>query len=224
MQGQSDDSKSRNDDKEGEDRHRRHHQKSRRKEKKRTKKEERRREKKNRKRDRTSSGDNNIGNATTREEGVVATRTTADDRRKASSSLLSSSTHGKRRKVDQIEIHKSKDGKGSEKRERVIALTTSHTPSSQQLISEDTTTRAPSQTSVRKNMAPMSKAEWEARHQQVQTVIDPITGRIRTMRATGEIIESIVSRSQHQAINQMATRGDGQSFSRQIYHEGRRRR
>jgi hypothetical protein len=69
----------------------------------------------------------------------------------------------------------------------------------------------------------MSREEYEAQHQQVRAVVDPATGRMRMMRGTGEIIESIVSRAQHHIINQMATRGDGDSFARQVYQEGRRR-
>lgn len=63
-------------------------------------------------------------------------------------------------------------------------------------------------------MVPMSKAEYDKQQSQVRQVYDEETGRYRMVRGTGEIIESIVSRADHQRINQQATRGDGASFSR----------
>jgi len=66
-------------------------------------------------------------------------------------------------------------------------------------------------------MTPMTREEYETQQSQIRQVFDPETGRYRLIRGMGEIIESIVSWSQHAAINQMATRGDGASFARQIY-------
>jgi len=63
-------------------------------------------------------------------------------------------------------------------------------------------------------MVPMSKAEYDKQQSQVRQVYDPETGRVRLVKGTGEIIESIVSRADHQRINQQATRGDGASFSK----------
>ncbi|CAJ1959149.1 unnamed protein product [Cylindrotheca closterium] len=63
-------------------------------------------------------------------------------------------------------------------------------------------------------MVPMSKAEYDKQQSQVRQVYDPETGRVRLVKGTGEIIESIVSRADHQRINQQATRGDGASFAR----------
>jgi hypothetical protein len=42
---------------------------------------------------------------------------------------------------------------------------------------------------------------------------------MRLVRGTGEIVESIVSRTQHAAINRQATRGDGTYFASRIQHE-----
>lgn len=72
----------------------------------------------------------------------------------------------------------------------------------------------PPKRSKRGMMVPMSKAEYEKQQSQVRQVYDPESGRYRMVRGTGEIIESIVSRADHQRINQQATRGDGASFSR----------
>lgn len=69
-----------------------------------------------------------------------------------------------------------------------------------------------------KRMAPMSKAEYDKQHAEIREVYDEESGRYRLMRGTGEIIERIVSRSDHEAINRTATRGDGSSFARNVYN------
>jgi hypothetical protein len=66
-------------------------------------------------------------------------------------------------------------------------------------------------------MVPMSKEQYEAMQSQVRGVFDEETGRYRLVRGDGEIIERIVSKSDHQRINQLATRGDGSSFARKIH-------
>ena len=65
-------------------------------------------------------------------------------------------------------------------------------------------------------MAPMSREQYNELQSQVREVYDEESGRYRLVRGTGEIIERIVSRDDHQSINQRATRGDGASFSRHI--------
>ena len=70
-------------------------------------------------------------------------------------------------------------------------------------------------------MMPMSLEEHQARQSIVREVYDPETGRTRLVRGDGEIIERIVSRDEHAAINRQATRGDGASFIRGI-HQARR--
>ena len=47
---------------------------------------------------------------------------------------------------------------------------------------------------------------------------------VRLVRGTGEIIERIVSRNDHQRINQIATRNDGLSFSMNIANEASKRK
>lgn len=71
-------------------------------------------------------------------------------------------------------------------------------------------------------MAPMSREEYQAQQSTIREIYDEQTGRYRLVRGTGEIIESLVSRSQHETINQQATRGDGASFSRDIFRAANR--
>jgi hypothetical protein len=63
-----------------------------------------------------------------------------------------------------------------------------------------------------KAMAPMTKAEWEKSQSVVRRVYDESTGRHRLIKGDGEVIEEIVSRDRHMAINRQATRGDGDYF------------
>jgi len=62
-------------------------------------------------------------------------------------------------------------------------------------------------------MAPMRPTEYAELRSRVREVRDPETGRIRLVRGTGEIIERIVPRSEHERINREATAGDGRSFA-----------
>ncbi|GAX29280.1 hypothetical protein FisN_16Hu290 [Fistulifera solaris] len=73
-----------------------------------------------------------------------------------------------------------------------------------------------------RRMAPMSREEYQAQQSTIREVYDEQTGRYRLVRGTGEIIESLVSRSQHENINRQATRGDGASFSRDVYRAAHR--
>ena len=60
-------------------------------------------------------------------------------------------------------------------------------------------------------MRPMTPAEWKAKREEVKRVQDD-TGRWRLVRGDGEVLEEIVSRDRHLAINKQATRGDGEGF------------
>ena len=68
----------------------------------------------------------------------------------------------------------------------------------------------------KRSMVPMRKDEYESEQSKVYEVYDPESGRIRLVRGTGEIIERIVSRDQHDRINKIATASDGRSFSRAV--------
>jgi hypothetical protein len=71
-------------------------------------------------------------------------------------------------------------------------------------------------------MVPMSREQYEAQQSQIREVYDPESGRHRLVRGAGEIIERIVSRADHAAINKQATQGDGSSFARTIYQAAKR--
>jgi hypothetical protein len=73
-----------------------------------------------------------------------------------------------------------------------------------------------------RRMTPMSREEYQAQQSTIREVYDEQTGRYRLVRGTGEIIESLVSRSQHENINRQATREDGASFSRDAYRAAHR--
>lgn len=69
----------------------------------------------------------------------------------------------------------------------------------------------------RARMAPMSKEQYEKEQKVIREVYDEESGRWRLVRGSGEIIERIVSRDDHQRINQRATRGDGSCYSKHVY-------
>jgi len=69
-----------------------------------------------------------------------------------------------------------------------------------------------------KVMVPMSREQYEAEQNTIREVFDEESGRWRLIRGTGEVIERIVSQSDHARINQTATRGDGASFARNIFN------
>lgn len=73
-----------------------------------------------------------------------------------------------------------------------------------------------------RRMAPMSREEYQAQQSTIREIYDEQTGRYRLIRGTGEIIESLVSRSQHESINRQATRGDGATFSRDAFRAAHR--
>lgn len=73
-----------------------------------------------------------------------------------------------------------------------------------------------------RRMVPMTREEYEKQQNTVREVFDPESGRYRLVRGTGEIIERIVSRSDHERINKTATRGDGLSFARHIGNAARK--
>lgn len=75
-----------------------------------------------------------------------------------------------------------------------------------------------------RSLAPMTRAQYDAQQSIVREVYDEQTGRYRLIRGTGEVIERMVSRSQHLAINQQATRGDGGSFARSVMGAAIRRK
>ncbi|KAL0090596.1 nuclear RNA-splicing-associated protein-domain-containing protein [Phycomyces blakesleeanus] len=70
--------------------------------------------------------------------------------------------------------------------------------------------------SRRTPMVPKTKEVYEKERSVINREYDPQTGRMRLVRATGEILESIVSRDQQYQINKAATIGDGIAYQAQI--------
>ena len=71
-------------------------------------------------------------------------------------------------------------------------------------------------------MIPMTRQQYEQEQSQIRSVYDPVSGRVRQIRGSGEIIETIVTRSQHTRINQIATQTDGQHYSQQVWNNAAR--
>ncbi|OWA53430.1 putative ADP-ribosylation factor-like protein 6-interacting protein 4 [Hypsibius exemplaris] len=63
-----------------------------------------------------------------------------------------------------------------------------------------------------KPKGPMTKEQWEKHQTTLRKVHDPETGRTRLIRGDGEIMEEIVTRDMHIAINKSATKADGAFF------------
>ena len=64
----------------------------------------------------------------------------------------------------------------------------------------------------RRSMVPQSKAEYERAQSIIREVYDPLSGRTRLIRGSGEIVERIVSRAEQININRVATVTDGAQF------------
>jgi hypothetical protein len=80
----------------------------------------------------------------------------------------------------------------------------------------------PPQSQSRRCMKPMTREQYEQEQSQIRSIYDVESGRVRLIRGTGEIIESIVPKSQHHRINQIATRTDGSTYTRNILHQATR--
>jgi hypothetical protein len=68
----------------------------------------------------------------------------------------------------------------------------------------------------KKVMVPMTKQEYDKVQSVIRRVYDDDTGRIRLVKGTGKIIEEIVTQSRHYDINKASTRGDGESYMRNL--------
>ena len=54
-----------------------------------------------------------------------------------------------------------------------------------------------------RSLVPMSREEYERKHNTIRRVVDPETGRSRLIRGEGEVLEEIVSRDRHKQINKV---------------------
>ncbi|KAL9981264.1 hypothetical protein ACROYT_G009941 [Oculina patagonica] len=110
----------------------------------------------------------------------------------------------KAREDEKAAAVKSIDKDIAENIDQTEGVETSREPQSTELASEAVPKKRP--------MVPMTKEEYEKQQAQVRRVYDPETGRHRLVKGTGEILEEIVSRDRHKAINKTATQGDGAFF------------
>ncbi|KAJ3003466.1 ADP-ribosylation factor-like protein 6-interacting protein 4 [Thoreauomyces humboldtii] len=60
---------------------------------------------------------------------------------------------------------------------------------------------------------PQTREEYLHEQEVVQEIFDPLSGRTRLVKGTGEIVERIVTKQQHRDINKAATAMDGTVFS-----------
>ncbi|XP_037025964.1 ADP-ribosylation factor-like protein 6-interacting protein 4 [Bradysia coprophila] len=63
-----------------------------------------------------------------------------------------------------------------------------------------------------KARAPQTKEDYDKIQSNIRRVVDPETGRTRLIKGEGEILEEIVTRDRHKAINRHATKADGEFF------------
>ncbi|CDH53601.1 predicted protein [Lichtheimia corymbifera JMRC:FSU:9682] len=68
-------------------------------------------------------------------------------------------------------------------------------------------------------MIPQTKEDYEKQRSVIRHEYDPETGRMRLVRGSGEILESLVSRDQHRQINKTATMTDGLTFQKHVNRE-----
>lgn len=71
---------------------------------------------------------------------------------------------------------------------------------------------------------PMTQAQYLQLQTQIREVVDPATGRVRLVRGTGEIVERIVSKIEHQHLNALATRRDGDGYTKEVARQAMHRR
>ena len=115
-----------------------------------------------------------------------------------------------------IKVNDEKATRQRTKEPMAITTTTSPTiPIAPPVVGTTTTTKPPP---PRQQLIPMTRHEYEEQQAQIRSVYDPESGRVRWVRGSGEIVEAIVSRSQHLATNQMATRTDGRAYTRHVFH------
>jgi Nuclear RNA-splicing-associated protein len=79
----------------------------------------------------------------------------------------------------------------------------------------------PSPRALPPQRVPLTREQYEREQRQLHDTIERIVlpdGRVRMVRGTGEVVETLVTKSQHAALNQQATRGDAADFFAQSIH------
>jgi len=65
-------------------------------------------------------------------------------------------------------------------------------------------------------MVPQTQEEYIKEQSIIREVYDPLSGRTRLVKGSGEIIERIVTKDQQRQINKLATRTDGLIYSQSL--------
>ena len=55
----------------------------------------------------------------------------------------------------------------------------------------------------------MTKSMYDVEASKIRHVYDPLSGRVRLVKGSGEILEQIVSKAEHHRLNRVATEYDG---------------
>ncbi|KAL1922476.1 uncharacterized protein VTP21DRAFT_10015 [Calcarisporiella thermophila] len=70
-------------------------------------------------------------------------------------------------------------------------------------------------------MAPQTKEQYEKEMSVVREVFDPLSGRMRLIKGSGEVIERPVSRAEQTRIRKMATEWDGMLFQSSLLQQNK---
>jgi len=65
-------------------------------------------------------------------------------------------------------------------------------------------------------MVPQTQEEYLKEQSVIREVYDPLSGRTRLVKGSGEIIERIVTKDQQRQINKLATKTDGLIYSQSL--------
>ncbi|GAV01310.1 hypothetical protein RvY_12044 [Ramazzottius varieornatus] len=141
----------------------------------------------------------------------------ASSDRRSSSTSSSSSEDSRRRCKEKKKLKKAKKkdkkkAKEAQREEQSAAVANGGSTGSDLLPVEEAGPSVTLAEAPVKPKGPMTKEQWEAQRNTLRRVLDAETGRMRLVRGDGEIVEEIVSREQHIAINKAATKADGAYF------------
>ncbi|CAG7837176.1 unnamed protein product [Allacma fusca] len=137
-------------------------------------------------------------------------------RERKSSKKSKKKKHKKTKKSESRKLKKKSQRKDKKK----ITSTPLSTPVQTKILAQDESkTIGPDPVKLieeSKKYAPKSQHEWEKEQSVIRKVVDDQTGRVRLIKGSGEVIESIVSKQQHKNINKAATKEDGLQFQLQL--------
>lgn len=143
-----------------------------------------------------------------------ASTSSSDDSSSSCSQRKKAKRHKKKEEKKLRKILRKLERKKKKKDKKDKKHNQTETPESSTKIAKKTATNKSDEDVNEQSLAmrPMTPAEYEARRSVIRRVYDEETGRTRLIKGDGEILEEVVTRERHLAINKQATRGDGQSF------------